>query len=87
MTFLRRANIWNSEDRSSRKRSWENQELRWVLQDSAGMKLPLPAKKTPTWKVKLIKEGVRKAIWERAERPPRTSQRDQSAPEPFRQHR
>jgi hypothetical protein len=27
--------------RSSRKRAWENlQELRWVLQDSAGMKLP-----------------------------------------------
>ena len=33
--------------RSSRKRAWENlQELRWVLQDSAGMKLPPPAKKT-----------------------------------------
>jgi hypothetical protein len=28
-----------------------------------------PAKKTPTWKVKLIKEGVRKAIRERAEMP------------------
>jgi hypothetical protein len=37
------------------------------------------------WKVKLIKEGVRKAIRERAECPPRTSQRDQSAPEAFRQ--
>jgi hypothetical protein len=33
--------------RSSRRRAWENlQELRWVLQDSAGMKLPPPAKKT-----------------------------------------
>jgi hypothetical protein len=33
--------------RSSRQRSWENlQELRWVLQDWAGMKLPPPAKKT-----------------------------------------
>jgi hypothetical protein len=37
--------------RSSQKRAWENlQELRWVLQDSAGMKLPPPAKKTMTWK-------------------------------------
>jgi hypothetical protein len=33
--------------RSSPKRAWENlQALRWVLQDSAGMKLPPPARKT-----------------------------------------
>jgi hypothetical protein len=49
--------------RSSRKRAWENlQELRWVLQDSAGMKLPPPAKKTIDLEGKLIKDGVRKAI-------------------------
>jgi putative SOS response-associated peptidase YedK len=45
--------------------------------------LPPPAKKTPTWKVKLIKEGVRKAIRERAEGPPRTSQRDQFSAKSF----
>jgi dsDNA-specific endonuclease/ATPase MutS2 len=52
--------------RSSRKRAWENlQELRWVLQDSAGMKLPPPAKKTIDMEGKLIKDGVRKAIQDR----------------------
>jgi hypothetical protein len=52
--------------RSSRKRAWENlQELRWVLQDSAGMKLPLPAKKTIDLEGRLIKDGVRKAIGDR----------------------
>jgi hypothetical protein len=49
--------------RSSRRRAWENlQELRWVLQDSAGMKLPPPAKKTIDLEGRLIKDGVRKAI-------------------------
>jgi hypothetical protein len=49
--------------RSSRKRAWENlQELRWVLQDSAGMKLPPPAKKTIDLEGRLIKDGVRKSI-------------------------
>jgi hypothetical protein len=49
------------ESRSSRKRAWENlQELRWVLQDSAGMKLPPPARKTIDLEGKLIKDGVRK---------------------------
>jgi hypothetical protein len=49
--------------RSSRKRAWEIlQELRWVLQDSAGMKLPAPAKKTIDLEGRLIKDGVRKAI-------------------------
>jgi hypothetical protein len=48
--------------RSSRKRAWENlQEIRWVLQDSAGMKLPPSAKKTIDLEGKLIKDGVRKA--------------------------
>jgi hypothetical protein len=66
MTFLRRANISNSEDRSSRKRAWENlQELRWVLQDFDGMQLPLPAKKTIDLEGRLIKDGVRKAIRDR----------------------
>jgi hypothetical protein len=52
--------------RSSRKRAWENlQELRWVLQDSAGMKLPPPAKKTIDLEGRLIKDGVRKAIRDR----------------------
>jgi hypothetical protein len=45
--------------RSSRKRAWEDlQELRWVLLDSAGMKLPPPAREDgPTWKVKLNQRG------------------------------
>jgi hypothetical protein len=52
--------------RSSRKRAWENlQELRWVLQDSAGMTLPPPAKKTIDLEGRLIKDGVRKAIQDR----------------------
>ena len=52
--------------RSSRKRAWENlQELRWVLQDSAGMDLPPPAKKTIDLEGRLIKDGVRKAIRDR----------------------
>src|SRR5271154_2972462 len=52
--------------RSSRKRAWEIlQELRWVLEDSAGMKLPPPAKKTIDLEGRLIKDGVRKAIRDR----------------------
>jgi hypothetical protein len=52
--------------RSSRKRAWENlQELRWVLQDSAGMKLPPPAKKRIDLEGRLNKDGVRKAIRDR----------------------
>jgi hypothetical protein len=52
--------------RSSRKRAWENlQEQRWVLQDSAGMKLPPPAKKTIDLQGRLIEDGVRKAIRDR----------------------
>jgi hypothetical protein len=45
--------------RSSRKRAWENlQELRWVLLDSAGMKLPPPAKKTTDLKGKADQRGT-----------------------------
>jgi hypothetical protein len=52
--------------RSSRKRAWENlQEIRWVLQDSAGMKLPPPARKTIDLEGRIIKDGVRKAISDR----------------------
>src|SRR5277367_484294 len=52
--------------RSSRKRAWENlQELRWVLQDSAGMKLPPPARKTIDLEGRAVKDGVRKAITDR----------------------
>jgi hypothetical protein len=52
--------------RSSRKRAWESlQEIRWVLQDSAGMKLPPPAKKTIDLEGRVLKDGVRKAIADR----------------------
>jgi hypothetical protein len=52
--------------RSSRKRAWENlQEIRWVLQDSAGMKLQPAAKKTIDLEARLIKDGIRKAICDR----------------------
>ena len=52
--------------RASRRRAWENlQEIRWVLQDSAGMKLPPSAKKTIDLEGKLIKDGVRKALQDR----------------------
>jgi hypothetical protein len=52
--------------RASRRRAWENLcEIRWVLQDSAGMKLPPPAKKTIDLEGRLIKDGVRKAISDR----------------------
>jgi hypothetical protein len=52
--------------RSSRKRPGENlQELPWVLQDSAAMKLPPPARKTIDLEGKQIKDGVRKAIRDR----------------------
>jgi hypothetical protein len=52
--------------RASRKRAWENlQEIRWVLQDSAGMKLPPPARKTIDLEGRVVKDGVRKAITDR----------------------
>ena len=52
--------------RSSRKRAWENlQEIRWVLQDLPGLKLPPAAKKTIDLEGRLIKDGVRKAIQDR----------------------
>jgi len=52
--------------RSSRKRAWENlQELRWVLKNSARIKLPPPATKTIDLEGKLIKDGIRNAIRDR----------------------
>ena len=72
--------------RSSRKRAWENlQELRWVLQDSAGMKLPPPAQKTIDLEGRLIKDGVRKAIRDRQNALHELVQRDQPVPEAFRE--
>jgi hypothetical protein len=41
------------------------QELRWVLRDSAEMKLPPPAKKTIDLEGRLIKDGICKAIRDR----------------------
>jgi ribosomal protein L28 len=33
--------------RASRRRAWENlQEMRWVLNETCGIELPLPARKT-----------------------------------------
>jgi hypothetical protein len=47
--------------RSSRKREWEDlQELHWVLQNSAGMKLPPPVRKTIDLEGRLLKDGLRK---------------------------
>jgi hypothetical protein len=52
--------------RASRKRAWENlQEIRWVLKDTAGMELPLPARKTIDLEGRLVKDGVRKAVKDR----------------------
>jgi hypothetical protein len=49
--------------RASRKRAWANlQEIRWVLKDAAGVKLPPPAKKTIDLEGRLVKDGVRKAL-------------------------
>src|SRR6478672_1122862 len=52
--------------RASRKRAWENlQELRWVLQDTAGIELPPPARKMIDLEGRIVKDGVRKAIQDR----------------------
>jgi hypothetical protein len=52
--------------RASRKRAWENlQELRWVLKDVAGIKLPPPARKTIDLEGRLVKDGVRKTVLDR----------------------
>src|ERR1700731_1153157 len=52
--------------RASRRRAWENlQELRWVLKDTAGTELPLPAKKTIDLEGRIVKDGVKKALRDR----------------------
>ena len=52
--------------RASRKRAWENlQEIRWVLKDAAGVKLPPPTRKTIDLEGRIVKDGVRKTIKDR----------------------
>jgi hypothetical protein len=54
--------------RASRKRAWENlQEIRWVLTDVCGIKLPPPARKTIDLEGRLVKDGVRTALRNRQE--------------------
>ena len=48
--------------RASRRRAWEVlQEIRWVLQDTAGVSLPPPARKTIDLEGRTVKDGVQKA--------------------------
>jgi hypothetical protein len=47
---------WRHRDLRDRRAGENLQEFRWVLQDSARMKLPLPAKKTIDLEGKLIKD-------------------------------
>jgi hypothetical protein len=52
--------------RASLKRAWENlQEIRWVLNDSVGIELPSPARKTIDLEGRIVKDGVRKALRDR----------------------
>jgi hypothetical protein len=54
--------------RASRKRAWENlQEIRWVLTDVCGIKLPPPTRKTIDLEGRLVKDGVRTALRNRQE--------------------
>src|SRR5271167_1055794 len=49
--------------RASRKRAWEVlQEIRWVLKDTTGIDLRVPARKTIDLEGRLVKDGVRKAL-------------------------
>lgn len=49
--------------RASRKRAWENlHEIRWALKDTAGVELPLPARKTIDIEGRIVKDGVRKTV-------------------------
>jgi hypothetical protein len=44
--------------RASRKRAWENlAEIRWVLTDVCGIKLPPPARKTIDLEGTIVKDG------------------------------
>ena len=52
--------------RASRSRAWEVlQEIRWVVQETTGMVLPPPARKTIDSEGRTVKDGVRKALRER----------------------
>ena len=52
--------------RASRRRAWEIlQEIRWVLKDTTGTEVPLPASKTIDLEGRIVKDAVRKAIQER----------------------
>ena len=52
--------------RASRKRAWENlAEIRWVLTDVCGVKLPPPARKTIDLEGRIVKDGVKKALRDR----------------------
>lgn len=49
--------------RASRKRAWENlAEIRWVLTDVCGIKLPPRARTTIDLKGRIVKDGFKKAI-------------------------
>jgi hypothetical protein len=52
--------------RASRRRAWENiQEIRWVVKDTVGVDLPPPARKTIDLVGRIVKDGVRKVLWDR----------------------
>jgi hypothetical protein len=51
--------------RASRKRAWDNQEIRWALKDTAGIELPAPARKTIDLEGRIVQDGVRKAVKDR----------------------
>jgi hypothetical protein len=54
--------------RRSRKRAWENlAEIRWVLKDTTGVKLPPPARKTIDLEGRLVKDGIKKSLKDRQE--------------------
>jgi hypothetical protein len=52
--------------RASRRRAWENlKEIRWVLEETAGIRLEPPASKTIDLEGRIVKDGVRKALRDR----------------------
>jgi hypothetical protein len=52
--------------RASRKRAWENlAEIRWMITDVCGIKLPPPARKTIDLEGRIVKDGVKKALRDR----------------------
>ena len=56
--------------RALRQRVWENlQEIRLVLKGTAGVELPLPARKTIDLEGRIVKYGVRETLKDRQLRP------------------